>query len=105
MAVKDPVNVLAQSAGMALGSVMNKLKHCGHLFSYLHTTLQFMCVPRLIMILFFGVPINIQAVILYITELFYLFWEFTNVLQFLPLMDILDGNIQSSDINVDGIDL
>lgn len=88
MAVKDAVNVLAQSAGMALGSVMNKLKHCGNLFPYLYKTLQYMCVSCPIMPLVFGVPMNIQTVILYITELFDLFWKFTNLLQFLPLMDM-----------------
>lgn len=42
----------------------------------------------------------LQAVILSVTELFSLFWESINLLQFWPLVEIWDGNLQASDVNV-----
>lgn len=95
MTFKEVVSGPDQSAGRALGSVLNKVKQCGNL-GFLHTILSFVCVPCLTMLLVFGVSMNIQVETLCIIELVDSFWESMNVLRFWSLVEIWEGNFHQT---------
>ena len=79
MTFREAVSVLAQSAGRALGSIMNKVKHCGNLGFNTYTQLyESGFDPCPTMPLVFGGSGNTQVATLCIIELLDLFWEFIN---------------------------
>lgn len=74
----EGVNVLLDSAGRALGAVLNKVKFCKDLGYKTYTQLFKSYVPFWIMEQGFGAMVNISNVKQYKTELYVVFWEYIN---------------------------